>query len=332
MNEYVIGIDIGASKSHLALFDTDGNIVELGRWGPLNYEVLPGLYAQFEDELGQFILQVLSKNGISMKQISCSVLGVGGVDTAKQHRDISGILGKLGFRQFTLVNDAFLGIMAGSKSGTGICAINGSGCTLAGINKNGNMMQIGGVGVVSADMGGGGYMSKRVISAVYCELFRRGEPTYMTQLLFDKLGITSKYDYVEKIYEKTREGTFDIQKCNWMLFEAVKHNDRVAAVILNDTAVNYANGISCMIEEMRFPPEDELYMIFAGSVFVKGEHPMLLDTLKAKIHCDNPDYNFCYRLLDVPNVAGAVVSALKTLHGRDGFYDKVLAQLRDLNL
>ena len=192
MTEYVIGIDIGSTKSHLALFDTDGSLVELNHWGPLNHEMLPGSFAQFEDELGRFVSETLSKYQIAMKQVSYSVLGIGGVDTRRQHGIVSGILRRLGFGGFTLVNDAFLGIPAGSPGGVGICAINGSGCTLAGINSEGKTLQIGGVGYVSADYGGGGMLGEKVVAAVYSELFRMGEPTTMTPAIFRKLGISSK--------------------------------------------------------------------------------------------------------------------------------------------
>ena len=334
MKEYVIGVDIGATKSHLALFDTEGNFIDLGHWGPLNYECLPGLYVQFEDEFGQFVTGILSKHGIGMNQVLYSVLGVGGVDTKRQHDNISKILKKLQFERFTLVNDAFLGIPAGNSSGngTGICAINGSGCTLAGIDKEGGMLQIGGVGDVSADKGGGGYIGGRLVSAVYSELFRKGERTLMTGLLFQKLGITSKYDYIERMHEKTEDWSFSINTCSPMVFEAVAQNDNVAAEILMEIAASYAGGISCMIEELRFPAEDELFIIFAGSVFVKGEHPFLLDSLKKQVSSDNPGRLITYKLLDVPNVAGAVILAFKALQGRTSYYDKVCAQLRDLKI
>jgi N-acetylglucosamine kinase-like BadF-type ATPase len=335
MSEYVIGVDIGGTKSHLALFDTEGNLIDFGRWGRLNYETLPGLYAQFEEEIGQFVSRVILRAGISLEQVSCSVLGVGGVDTKKQHKTISEILSGLGFKKFTLVNDAFLGIFAGNRNKIGICAINGSGCTLAGINKEGRMLQIGGVGAVSADMGGGGYMGERVVSAVYSELFRKGEATLMTGLLFEELSITSKYDYIERMHEKQSDGSFDINKCGKLVFEAVRQNDHVASGILLEMAGNYANGISCMIEELKFPLDEELPVVFAGSVFVKGEHPLLLDSIKAKVSGDNQGWNITYKLLDMPNVAGAVIWALDSIDNdnkddKNTNYDKVCKQLRDV--
>jgi N-acetylglucosamine kinase-like BadF-type ATPase len=200
---------------------------------------------------------------------------------------------------------------------------------LAGINKEGRMLQIGGVGAVSADMGGGGYMGERLVSAVYSELFRKGKATLMTGLLFKELGITSKYDYIEKMHEKQNDGSFDIYNCSRLVFEAVRQNDPVAAGILLEIAGNYANGISCMIEELGFPPEEELNLVFAGSVFVKGEHPLLLDSIKAKVNRDNGDWNINYKLLDVPNVAGAVIWALDSLEGKNVSYDKICMQLQD---
>jgi N-acetylglucosamine kinase-like BadF-type ATPase len=282
--------------------------------------------------MGQFVSGIISKNGISMPQVSCSVLGVGGVDTKKQHGKISEILEELGFKNFTLVNDAFLGIPAGNRTMVGICAINGSGCTLAGINKEGRMMQIGGVGAVSADMGGGGYLGERLVSAVYSELFRKGRATLMTGLLFEELGITSKYDYIEKMHEKQNDGSFDIGKSSRLMFEAAGQNDPVAIGILREIADNYANGISCMIEELNFPGNQELPLVFAGSVFVKGEHPFLLDSIKAKVSEDNQGRNITCKLLDVPNVAGAVIWALDSLNGendKNAVYNKVCAQLKN---
>jgi len=330
MAKYIIGVDIGGTKSHLALFDTEGNLVDFDRWGCLNHEGLPGSFTQFEDEFGQFVTRVLGRNKITMKDIAFSVLGVGGVDTIKQHKIISEILGKLGFEKFILANDAYLGIPAGSETGIGICAINGTGEALAGLNKEGKMLQIGGVGAISSDMGGGAYLGKRLVSAVYRELFRKGEATLMTPLLFEELGIKSKYDYVEKIYERIEEGDFQLGAYNRMVFQAVKQGDCVAANILREIAANYAGGISAMIEELRFPAGEELCVVLAGSVFVKGEHPLLVDSLKEQVSSRNPNHCVRYNVLDVPNVAGAVIWALNSHNRVNNYRDKVCARLRAL--
>jgi len=328
--QYVIGIDTGATKSHLALFDTTGALVDFAHWGPLNHEVLPGSFAQFKDELGQFVTQTLSKNGLNIEQVASAAFGIAGVDTKVQHGIVTQILKEIGFKKFNLANDAFLGIPAGSPTGIGICAINGTGCTLAGINSKGRMLQIGGVGFISDDYGGGGMMGQKVVSTVYSELFRKGEPTSMTPVLLEKLGVTEKFDFVDKIYEKIEDGSFDVSRSAKMLFEAVIQNDKAASQILRDIGTSYANGISCMIEELEFT-NDEVNVVFAGSVFVKSEHPLLLDTIKEKLTKDNPGCRFNFNLLKVPPVAGAAFWALTMLDIDDKsfYYNKVCDQLRE---
>jgi N-acetylglucosamine kinase-like BadF-type ATPase len=190
------------------------------------------------------------------------------------------------------------------------------------------MLQIGGLGFITGDKGGGGgYMGARLLSAVYGELFRKGEPTIMTSYLFEKLGITSKYDYVEKVSEEFNNGTFNMHKCGIMVFEAVKRNDNVASDILREIADSYANGISCMIDELQFPADEELDIMLAGSVFIKGEHPLLVDSLKEKVSNDNPSRQITYNLLNVPNVAGAVIWAFNILNNKNDYYKKICSQL-----
>jgi N-acetylglucosamine kinase-like BadF-type ATPase len=329
MSEYIIGIDTGSTKSHLALFDRAGTLVYFGRWGPLSHESVPGSFALFEEELGEFVGRALSESKITMKQVAYSVLGLTGADTKPQHNILSDVARRLGFGKFTLVNDAFLGIPAGNPEGVGICAINGTGCTVAGINREGEAFQIGGVGYISADCGGGGIMGGLVVSAVYSELFRRGEPTSMTPLLLQKLGVSGKRDFVEKIYEKIADESFNVCGYSKMLFEAAIENDKVAAQLLRDIGASYAGGISGMIDELKFHPEEDLHIVFAGSNFVKGEHPLLLDTIKETVSRNHPAYRIKYTLLDVPPVAGAVIWAFNKLDGSGicPHYDKIRAQL-----
>ena len=321
MSEYVIGIDTGSTKSHLAIFDTDGNIVCLEKCGPLSFEEggTPGSFALFEKEFGRFVAGALSKNNITMKQVEYSVMGLTGIDTKHQHRVVSGIMQRLGFERITLVNDAFLGIPAGNPDGVGICAINGTGCTLAGINREGKMLQIGGVGYVSADYGGGGIMGRLVVSAVYSELFRGGEPTRMTPVLLQKLGISSKYDFVDIIYDRIADKSFDVTACSKMLFEAALENDAAASKLLRGIGASYAGGISCMIDELKFSREEELNIVFAGSNFVRGESPLLLDTIKEAVCAGHPEYRIKWILLQAPPVAGAIIRAFNILKGNEKY-------------
>jgi len=326
MSEYILGIDTGSTKSHLAIFDIDGNLVAFDRWGPLSHEGIPGTFALFEEEFGRFVHGSLSKAKISMKQIVYSVMGLTGCDTKKQYKTLCEIAKRIGFENFTLSNDAYLGIPAGNPNGVGICGINGTGCSLAGINQKGDMLQIGGVGFISSDLGGGGIMGRKVVSSVYNEIFRKGPSTLMTPLLFQKLGISSKYDFVDTMCDRIDDNSYNKFNCVEMLFEAAMENDKVAMNILSTIAESYANGISCLIDELQFDIKEELCIVMAGSVFVKGKHPVQIDTIKEIISKNHPEYKIKYVKLEVPPVTGAVVWAFNML-GKTGYFNKIQSQL-----
>jgi len=327
MAGYVMGLDAGATKSHLAVFTEEGIKVDLRAWGSLNHEALPGAYTQLETELKQFVGDTLKANGITFEQVRYSVFGVAGVDTSGQHALISDIFRRIGFKEFTLFNDGFLGIPAGCESAVGICAINGTGESIIGLNDSGRIFQIGAVGYISSDMGGGSYLGRRVVSAVYRSLFRKGEPTLLTDMLFKELGITSKYDFVETIYQKIDDGSYKVKELNKLLFKAAYLGDRIAIEGLRETALNYAGGIACMAEELDFPSDKPLNVILAGSVFVKEECPIQREMLSERVSELLPGREIRISQLKKPPVAGAVVWALKCLHGSGSYLDRVCDQL-----
>lgn len=326
MKKYVIGVDGGGSKSHLAIFDDNADKTDFRARGTLNHECMQGSFAELERELRVFLHGALQENGIGMEQIDYAVFGLAGVDTKKQHLIVSDILERLGFDKFTLCNDAYLGIPAGSSDGTGICAINGTGCTVAGKNVAGKTMQIGGVGGISDDLGGASYMGRTAVGRVYRSLFRQGEPTVMTDMLFKSIGITSKYDFIEIFTEKLENREFKPSRFNRLLFEAAALGDKVACEALETVAANYAGAVNCLLEELDFPKDRETHIVFAGSVFVKGEHPILIDTVKRLVENRNPSQKIKYVRLEKPPVAGAIVEALNRI-GCERLVPKIYAQL-----
>ncbi|MDP4270810.1 MAG: N-acetylglucosamine kinase, partial [Bacteroidota bacterium] len=124
-----------------------------------------------------------------------AVFGMAGVDTSQQHQIISSIIREIGFKNFVLCNDAFLGIKAGSKNGTGICVINGTGNTIAGINSSNRMFQIGGQGEYTGDSGGGGLIAAKGVKAIYNYLFKCYDYTMMADMLFEKLNIADTLSF-----------------------------------------------------------------------------------------------------------------------------------------
>jgi len=309
--KYVLGIDGGGTKSHLAVFDRAGQFIALGKHGPLNHEVLEGSFAQLEQELSAFILETLNGAGITPDEIAFAVMGIAGVDTKKQHGIIKAMVERIGLADFILCNDAFLGVPAGCKDGFGICAINGTGASIAAIDHQGTMVQVGGIGDICNDCGGSTWYGTKLLGAVYGELFKCEPKTVMTEMLFERLGVNGPLDYVESITTQIEEETVTFSELNMMFFDAVSKGDPMAISFLQESAEYYAGGIAHLAMSLDFPADKTLYLTVAGSVFVKEKTRNLLDLLEAEIKKRLPGRSFKLNKLETVPVSGAAYWASK---------------------
>ncbi|MDR0324610.1 MAG: hypothetical protein LBI19_00770 [Oscillospiraceae bacterium] len=325
---YVLGVDGGGTKTHCALYDADTGRLDMLPWGPTNHEGMAGGLDDLPEALRGMFQALLTRNNIGMDDIEVGVLGLAGTDTAEQHRIISGILTGLGLPRFVLCNDAFLGVKAGSASGYGICAINGTGYCITGMDARGAQAQVGGIGGVTGDFGGGTMLASRAAGRVYSQLFREEPFTALTTAIFRWLDITDKHEYVELLaglYEKDYAKTV-LELCR-ILFRTAAEGDEAALAILDESGTNYAGGIIGAIHELSFAPGEPIDIVFAGSVFTKAEYPRIQQTAEEILKKRFPQKELRFTTLDVPNVAGAVLWALSEL-GLTGCRDSVLRMFR----
>jgi N-acetylglucosamine kinase-like BadF-type ATPase len=327
MKKFIMGIDGGGTKSHLALFDENGVCAGVSACGALNHEGLEGSFGELEEILSKLIPDALEKAGAGFGSgagadecgvgvagagsVAYAVLGIAGVDTAAQHSIISDIITRIGIKRFYLCNDAYLGVAAGCPDCVGICAINGTGTTVAAIDHSGKSIQVGGVGALSDDRGGGGWYGRQVLGVVYNSLFKGAAPTLLKDMLFERLGVTRKDEYLDALTESLANGKIDYQVFNRLAFKAAGAGDAVAIDIMDRSAEHYAGSISYIANEMDFPADKTLYVTFAGSVFVKEKVTVLPELIKTRVRALLGSRKTEYYTLDTPPVAGAVLWAAR---------------------
>lgn len=308
----IIGIDGGGTKSHLGLFDMSGKCVGVSVHGPLNHENMEGSYDELEKVLADYITEALAAAGASTADVSYGVFGLAGVDTRRQHKIISGMLREIGLDRFTLCNDAYLGVAAGCPGGVGICAINGTGSTMAAVDHSGIHVQVGGIGTISNDCGGSGWYGKQVLGAVYGELFKSEPTTLLSRMIFERIGINDKKDYSESITDLIEDDEIIVNYLNRLVFEAAGRGDAVAINILKKSAKHYAGGIIHLVNELDFPVDKTVYVTLAGSVFVKEKVRILPDLIEDLVRNRLGNRDLEFLSLDVVPVAGAVFWAFQS--------------------
>jgi N-acetylglucosamine kinase-like BadF-type ATPase len=310
MSGWVLGVDGGGTKSHLAMFGPDDSC-RVSVCGPLNHECLPGSYAELEDTLGAFLPGALARAGVTAQDVDFAVFGLAGVDTSAQHARISDMLGALGFSRFLLCNDAYLGVAAGCPGGAGVCAINGTGSVMAAVDAAGTTVQVGGIGALSDDCGGSGWYGEQVLGAVYNALFKRGEPTLLRDMLFAHIAVVRPEAYTEALTSELAAGTLDVNYLNRFVFQAAEQGDAVALGILERSAKHYAGGIAYLAGTLDFPADRALTVTLAGSVFVKERVKLLPNRIAELVRAALPGRSVQFVALDTVPVAGAVLWAAR---------------------
>ncbi|MCL2627975.1 MAG: hypothetical protein FWD44_04660 [Oscillospiraceae bacterium] len=311
MANYILGVDAGGTKSHLVIFDRNGQCASATTYGPLNHEVMEGSYAELEERLLEVIPRTLQDAGITADDVAYAVFGVAGVDTKAQMKLVSDMVTKTGLKHFTVCNDAVLGVPAGSPDCVGICAISGTGFKVAAIDYSGVSLDICGLGSYTDDRGGGSWFGLRACGEVYNYLYRLGQKTVMKDMLFELLGISDKGEYLDVITENLYGGAnlYNSVDLNSIAFRAAAQGDEVALGILRESATQYAGAIARLATDMDFPADKVLNVTLAGSVFVKQQVKIVPEMIKELVAKALGGREVTYTMLEAPPVAGAVLWA-----------------------
>jgi N-acetylglucosamine kinase-like BadF-type ATPase len=306
---YFLGLDGGGTKTHCVLHESNSGELRFASGGTTSYENLLGGMQELPDALGQILLPLLNQSGIGIKDIDFAVFGMAGVDTAFQHGLISSVLEAMGFNAFLLSNDAYLGIKA-ECAGAGICAVNGTGCSVVGISESGEMQQIGGYHDLSGDQGGGAFLGPAAIRASYSQLFKRGRKTLLTEGFYDWLGVNSREGFCEalmkRVLEDKDEAGIRIAK---ILYGAAEKGDPEALSILASCGRDYALSIRCVAEDLKL--DHPVDVVLMGSHFAKCENGAAIEAMEAALNPPGEEEAFRLRKITTLPVAGALLWALE---------------------
>ena len=316
--KYILGVDGGNTKTDYLLFDENGEFIDGHRSGTCSHEALKDSFEGTYRVMGQEIETLLSRNNIKVTDIIGAAFGLAGADVKDQKDKLNEVIKKIGFKNFEMDNDGFLGLKAAAPSGYGVCSINGTGTVSVGIGEDGKHVQVGGVGYISGDEAGGAYLTRRTFQAVYDELYRMGPHTILTDEVLKILEISNKEEYLSKIIWLTDKRMIDRTKIIKLLFACANKKDQVASNILRVAGACMGQSIAGCINELNFT--NEIPFILAGSVWANATAPDMFEGFKnevekyTKIPCK-------YIVLNTAPACGAVIWAAEVAMGSVPTFD-----------
>lgn len=280
----VIGVDGGASKTFALVMDETGAVLGFGAGGCGNHQNRGIKAAAGEVEKAvRSALSGLAADSIPV-DLACTCLA--GADLEEDFALLQSAMEELGMaRKVVVKNDTMAAMRSGLSRPWGVGVICGAGFNAAGRSKDGREQILPALGDISGDWGGGHSLSEGIIHLIMRAWDGRGEPTRLTGMVLEALNLNSEEElllglYHDQIPYPKRLGLVPL------LFEAADAGDEPARGLLIRMAEEVALAANTFIRRCELEDTD-VEVVLGGSVF-KGKGPLLIDTIKAKVHAKYP--------------------------------------------
>jgi len=309
MAKYLLGVDGGNSKTDYMLFREDGAFVDILRRPTCSHERMTNSFDGAQEAMASHLNDLFTKNNITVNNIASAAFGLAGADLPEQIQALNTVIKNLGFTKYALGNDGILGVKAIAEAG--VCAISGTGAVTVGINQDGKMLQVGGIGQVSGDYSGGSHITKMGVEAVYCHYYRMGGYSAIIPGILKLYGASG----ITNLLKLTADFTWRMEnskEINKIIDEAALSGDKIAAKILDDAGICSAEGVCGCIRNLGF--EGEILVVMAGSVWHKLRYPGMIANFTDTIRRNTAQATRLVTLEATPAL-GAVFWAKELLHG-----------------
>lgn len=278
MTRFFLGGDIGSSKTHLLIADENGRALGFGRAGAGNHEVVgyDGLRATLREAAGQ----ALNMAGLSEEQIAGAGFGVAGLDWSSEVAPTLDAISVLGMHApVEAVNDALIGLLAGSSEGWGIAVVSGTGCNCWGRDRlRRRRGQVTGAGLRMGEAAGGGELVTMAMRMVAYEWSRRGPATQLTPAFVEYFGAR---DVDDLIHSMTAERMYPSAQAAPIVFEVAAAGDAVALSVIEWAGHELGELACAVIRQLEFEAL-AFDVVLTGSLF--NGRPALADPMRETIH------------------------------------------------
>lgn len=313
MMRYFLGVDAGGTKTHALLLNEKGESLGFGRGGRGNWEGigLDGLTKTLQTAVSG----ALAMAGIGVEQISGAGLGLAGYDWPSQRGMILDAIRPIGLAcPLEIVNDATLGIYAGTSAGWGVSVVAGTGCNCRGRGKDlrSEGRVAGGGSRWSGEYAGAGDIIARAMRAVTFEWNKRGPDTALSPAFLSLTGARNLDELVEGVYV----GRFKLEAAYvFKVFEIAAQGDPEALNVLRWGGRELGEMACGVIRQLGLENEP-VEVVLIGSLY--NGHPLMAESLKETVRDVAPLAQFIR--FEKPPVIGAALLGLEQSLGAEAYH------------
>ena len=317
----VLAVDVGNSKTDLALVAADGTVLGAVR-GPSGSHQAVGFDPAIAT-LRRLATDAAGQAGIGTNGTIAPIgaFCMAGVDTPRDERRLARALGRAGLAdELILRNDAFAILRAGARNGWGVAVVAGAGTNAAGVGPTGRTARFGGLGDISGDYEGVGSSALR---AAVRGRDGRGPRTTLERLVPAHFGLRRPADLTVALY-RHRIHPDRIRELPPIVYAAAADGDGVALAIVEELGDEIAAFAIAAIRRTGTVRRD-VDVVLAGGL-VRSRDPRLIARVEARVRAVARRARIV--VLDRPPVLGSALLGLDRLAPNGVTTPEIQARLR----
>ena len=304
---FYLGVDTGATKTHALISDHVGSVKAFVSGGPGNPQSIGG-YGALEKLLSDLTQKACETAGIAIMDIRAAGLGLAGYDWPSQKERFYKLAHGAGLPERTaLVNDAGLGIDAGTTEGWGVCVAAGTSFNCRGRGPDGREAFAIGDGMRWGEGAGALELALKSARAVIAQHTMSGPETRLTNLFLNAFGAPTLAELVEGIVLGRYRVTAALAP---RIIELAQQGDEAAeqaALWAAECLANLAKGAIRQLHLVGKPFE----VVLSGSFFKAGD--IIINPMKESVLRLAPYAAF--HTLELPPVCGGCLLAMEEDRG-----------------
>lgn len=299
---YYLGVDTGASKSHALIADERGHVLGFGRAGPGNWEGIG--WEGTRAVLGQVIDQATAQAGNTRADITAAGFGLAGYDWPEDRPPHEAIIRELlpPGPPFELVNDALLGLWAGTDAGWGVVVAAGTSCNCYGRNARGEIGRVVGSSFFG-EYAGASELVWWAVQAVASAWSLRGPTTRLSPALVSAAGAADVEDLLAGLMRRRYTLGPDAAP---LVCSVAAEGDGVARALMRRAGRELGSLAVGVIRQLGLG--DLSFDVVLSGSFYQGS-PLIQESMAEAIHGVAPRARFVP--LKAPPVVGAVLLGME---------------------
>jgi N-acetylglucosamine kinase-like BadF-type ATPase len=263
MQNYVIGMDGGGTKTEVYITDREKNILLHFMGGAINYN---GGSKAFIDSNLQTILQRIKDEGYPPEACSGICIGAAGTSNPIVNNQIKENVLRFGYEcPISILGDVETAFAGALENKPGYILIAGTGSICYGRDVNGKVYRTGGFGHIIGDEGSGYAIARDILAAVARAQDGRGEPTLLTDMVYQYLKIRSIEEMIGYIYHPGRSKK-DIAELSVLIQEAYALRDKAAIRIVKQCVSDLMDLVTPLLTNVEESPS----LTVSGSILLKN--------------------------------------------------------------